>query len=262
VRVTILITALALFASGIGLGFLDKVSASVAAYAAAVLGLVFVFLPEFKKFKGLGIEAELLDRKIQEADRLMAQLRDISVPIAEMLLSSTARMGRWGSSMPRYQKHELLQRIERELRKCGVTDAQLEQAKTDWHRYNIFDLSSPVLKSIIDALQPHLKERESALNRFPHPISPDRKNEYDRVIEERNIVLRERQALLDLQQLKDQSKTAASILSAIRESQVLSDDEKKNLLESLDEQIKDIEHYVKHKDFRRLSVWLAESNKE
>jgi hypothetical protein len=260
VRLTIFITALVLFASGIGFGFLDKVSASVATYAAAVLGLVFVFLPEFKKFKGLGIEAELLDRKIEEADKLIAQLRDITVPIAEMLLSATARMGRLGSAMPRHQKHDLLQRIERELRKCGVSDAQLEQAKMDWHRYNIFDLSGPVFESIIRALEPHLKEQESKLRSFPQPISPDRKNEYEQLIEERNIVLREKQTLRDLQQLKNQSKMAVSISSCIRESQVLSHEEKKNLLESLKEQFKDIEHYVKHKDFRRLSVWLGETD--
>jgi hypothetical protein len=77
-RVAVIIVAVSLFVSGVALSFCDKVEATVATYAAGILCLIFVFLPEFKKFKGLGIEAELLNRKIAEADLLLAQLREMA----------------------------------------------------------------------------------------------------------------------------------------------------------------------------------------
>lgn len=107
-QIIIFIVSILLFSSGVALGFIDNVGAATATYAAAVLSLIFAFLPEFKKFKGLGIEAELLDKKIEETDKLLKQLRDITTPIAEMLIASTARAGRWGASMPRSQKYELM----------------------------------------------------------------------------------------------------------------------------------------------------------
>ena len=58
-QIVIFTLAIILFASGVGLGFMEKVgAATTATYTAAVLCLIFTFLPEFKKFKRLGIEAE------------------------------------------------------------------------------------------------------------------------------------------------------------------------------------------------------------
>lgn len=259
-QIAIFITALILFAFGVVLSFQDQVTAAAVTYSAAVLSLIFAFLPEFKKFKGLGIEAELLDKKIEEADILLSQLRDISIPIAEMLLSSTARMGRWDSGMPRHKKHDLVQRIERELRKVGVSDTQLEQAKEDWHYYNIIDLSRPVFKSITEALQPHLKERENALSQFPQPITPERKSEYEQLIENRNIALKEIQDLRNIQQLKNQSELPTLLTESVSNSNLLSSDEKNSLASNIEEKTQDIDHYVKHKEFRRLSVWLSEND--
>jgi len=39
---------------------------------------------------------------------------------------------------------------------------------------------------------------------------------------------------------------------------VLSGDEKVDLASNVEEKIKDIDHYIKYKEFRRLSVWLSE----
>jgi len=128
-QIVIFIVAILLFVAGVWLGYMDKAGVATATYGAAVLSLIFAFLPEFKKFKGLGIEAELLDKKIEETDKLLKQLRDITAPIAEMLISSTARAGRWGSGMPRSQRYELMQKIESELKKCGVEDSQLGKVR-------------------------------------------------------------------------------------------------------------------------------------
>jgi hypothetical protein len=246
----------------VGLGFMDKTGAAAATYAAAVLCLIFAFLPEFKKFKGLGIEAELLDKKIEETDRLLNQLRDITAPIAEMLLSSTARAGRWSSAMPRHQQYELVQRIESELRKCGVSDEQLEQAKSDWHFYNTIDLSGPIFAKIEAKLQPIQKEREKLLREFKQPITPENKEAHELLIEHRNEASKEIADFRDLRQIKNKKELPNMITESINNSNLLSAEQKAALISDFEEELRDLEHYIKHKEFRRLSVWFANDDSE
>lgn len=261
-QITILVTALLLFVSGVGLGFMDKTGAATATYTAAVLSLIFAFLPEFKKFKGLGIEAELLDKKIEETDRLLNQLRDITAPIAEMLLSSTARIGRWGSAMPRHQQYELVQKIENELKKCGVIDEQLEQAKSDWHFYNTFDLSVPVFKKIEAKLQLIQEEIEKQLRKFKQPIAPDNKDAYEQLIEHRNEASKEVAGFRDLMQIKNKKELPGLITESINNSNLLNAEQKAEIISDIEEEFRDLEHYIKHKEFRRLAVWFANDDRE
>lgn len=261
-QVAILVVSILLLASGVVMGYEEKVGSATATYTAAVLCLIFAFLPEFKKFKGLGIEAELLDKKIEETDNLLKQLRDITAPISGMLISSTARSGRWGSAMPRSQKYELMQRIERELRKCGVEEEQLEKAKKDWHFYNIFDLSSPIFKKIQNKLSPIQQEREKELREFKQPITPDRMDEHKELIDRRNEVSKEIAKFRDLHQLKNQADLARQISNEIENSSIFSSEDKIGLNAEIDEEMRDLEHYIKHKEFRRLSVWFANDNAE
>lgn len=261
-QIIIFIVAILLFVSGVGLGYMDKVGAATATYTAAVLSLVFAFLPEFKKFKGLGIEAELLDKKIEETDKLLKQLRDITAPISEMLISTTARSGRFDSGMPRRQKYELIQRIEGELKKCGVEDPQLEQAKNDWNFYNTFDLATPIFEKITAKLKPILQEREKALQESKQPITPDRMDEHNRLIQHRNEVSKEIADLRDLRQIKKQGHLVELITESISSSGAFSEEDKTSLTNELDEELRDLEHYIKYKEFRRLSVWLANDNSE
>ena len=84
---------MASFALGGVLAYQDKTASAVTGFAYAGPCLVFVFLQGFKRFKGFGLEAELLEQKIEEADRLLTQLRRLAVPMAELLFTTTARLG-------------------------------------------------------------------------------------------------------------------------------------------------------------------------
>jgi hypothetical protein len=261
-QIIIFIVAILLFISGVGLGYMDKVGAATATYTAAVLSLIFAFLPEFKKFKGLGIEAELIDKKIEETDHLLKQLRDITAPISEMLISSTVRAGRFDSGLPRSKKYELMQRIESELKKCGVEASQLEQAKADWHFYNIFDLASPIFEKITGKLNPIKQEREKTLHEFKQPITPERIDEHTMLIQQRNEISKEISDLRDIRQIKKQDDLVKLILDSISNFASLSEEEKSRLNNELEEEIRDLGHYIKHKEFRRLSVWFANDDSE
>ena len=68
-RIIVFIIAVILICAGVLLSFQDKSASAGVTYTAAILCLIFSFLHAFKKFKGLGVEAELLDKKIEEAGK-------------------------------------------------------------------------------------------------------------------------------------------------------------------------------------------------
>ena len=256
-QIIVFIASLALLSAGATLSFYDQVGAATATYAAGILTMIFAFLSEFKKFKGLGIEAELLDKKIEEADDLISRLRNISIPLAEMLLSSTARMGRVGTIMPRKQKYELLKKIESELKECGVTDDQLESTKTDWHFYNIFDLASP----IFDALHKYNRKHKTLIGKERSEfgktaITPERRLDHDLLCDRNKLICDEDQEIGKIRQTKDQKNLPSLIKKFIAESSVFTDTEKDNINSEIEESMKDIEFYINQKEFRRKEHWF------
>lgn len=258
-RNIIFISALLLFIAGTYLGYLDKEVVATSTYATGILCLIFVFLPEFKKFKGLGIEAELLDNKIKEADEILSKLRNLLIPMSEMLISTTARMGRWGTIMPRRQKYALIQRIEDELKNCGVKLEQLEAAKHDWYRLNIFDMVTPITNKINDILKKKHSSLEQELRNIKSPTQPDNQK-YLKIIEDRKIIFQEQQVIKNICQDKDLSGAATKIKNYMSGSKALIDEEKRILLQSVKEELLDVEYYIEHKQFRRLDVWLDGDN--
>ncbi len=260
VRVLVAISGLLLLGMGVVLSYQDKLGGATATYGTAIVCLIFVFLSDFKRFKGLGIEAELLDQKIEEADELLARLRGITAPLAEMLFSLAARMGRWGTAIPRTQRHDFMTRIQRALAEAGVSPEELEQAKGDWHYFNAFDLCSPALQKISDAFHTKLKLRDREVSAVPQPIGGDMMTEFNRRVARRQIVHVEIEKLSEIRKQSGSLDLAARVRAIVSESPILDQKEKFELLNSIDEELRDIEHYVKHREFRRPAVWFSQDH--
>jgi len=258
-KILIFIVAICLLGCGVYFSLIDQVAAATATYAAAILALIFAFLTEFKTFKGLGIEAELLDRKIEEADDLISKLRGITIPIAEMLLSSTARMGRLGTIMPRKQRYELLNQLEHEFQKCGVSLEQLEAAKVDWHFFNTFDLATPIFQRLIKMLQRHQSDHKKKLSGFG-TIIPDKYQEHEELCKRNGEIHNEIEFARNLWQQRDQSKLVESINNFILNSTVLLDGDKAEISEELKEEFLDLQYYIESKQFRRPDVWFEQDD--
>ena len=259
-QIAIFIVAILLLAAGFFLGYVENIGAATATYGAAVISLIFAFLPEFKKFKGLGIEAELLDRKIEETDKLLRQLRDITTPIAEMLFSSAARAGRYGSNMSNRQKYELVQKIESELKKCGIDESSLEKAKEDWHYFVIFDLTCPIISKVSSKLQPIQHELAEKIREIKKPLTAETQETYDKLQIRWTEVSEEISEFRSLRHEKNQTVLVDKIRKSIFSTDLLNNDEKKVLMNEIAEDLEDIAHYIKYKDFRRPSTWINNDN--
>ncbi|TNH19662.1 hypothetical protein [Halomonas sp. BL6] len=244
-HVVLFLSALLLLAVGSYLAFLANVAGASATYGAAVFCLIFVFLRDFKSFKGFGLEAELLERKIEEADKTLYQLRAITVPIAEMLFSNVARANRIGGQMPRRQRHELMERIQSELRTCGVRPEQIEKAKVDWHRFNLIDLSRPVLNPLEVAVEAFMGRELQKVGASEH-TSPG--IELAEAYREKVRGLRGRSSDPSLPNLVEEFINSASFLD---------DDAKRHVREEVEGPARELRHYHTHRDFLDREKWFA-----
>jgi hypothetical protein len=95
------VVAIMLLCGGFVLALRENVTGAGATYVAAVFCLVFAFLSQFKKFSGLGFAGETWERKMQEADELIARLKSLAVVVTEPLLMLIPRLGRWDSALTR-----------------------------------------------------------------------------------------------------------------------------------------------------------------
>lgn len=159
-RIIIFCIAIGLFVVGVVLSFLDKIGGVAGAYTAAIICLIFVFLSEFERFKGFGIEADLR-KKIQEADEIIRHLREISLPIAELLFAVDTRIGRWSKPLPRQDRYRIMKQIKEALIKIGVNSDGIAKAKSEFDRINMIDLASPIFKGLRELFTQKLRKIQS-----------------------------------------------------------------------------------------------------
>ncbi|MDX2084836.1 MAG: hypothetical protein SFZ03_05545 [Candidatus Melainabacteria bacterium] len=75
-------------------------------YTAGIFCLIFAFLSSFKKFKGLGVKAEMWDQTQQKAEELVKQLEEIQVFTLKQILIIVTQPQGLGCSL--YSKEHLV----------------------------------------------------------------------------------------------------------------------------------------------------------
>ncbi len=249
--------AVGLVLSGVRLSFLDLTGSAVATYGAALGCLIFVFLPQFKKFRALGVEAELLGKRIEEATVLISQLRGLVQPIAELLFSMVARGGRIGSRLSNRDSYRIIEKFKTELRSLGLTEQKITEAQRDWHHFNMIDLTSPIYKDIRAVLLKKQEAQAKVLSGLG-TVSSVNQQRYTAEVEKSRDMSNEQQRLLGIFNLPDLRQANQYIQNLVKESKILLDSEKADVLERNKERFEDLEYYAKHMKFRRIDVWFGD----
>jgi len=260
IRIIVLIASLALMLAGIVLSFQDKTTGATATYGAAILCLIFVFLPAFKKFKGLGIEAELLGQKIEKADNLIHKLQSFSLPTAELLFTNVARAGRWSGAIDRRERDRLRQSIENSLKDMGISGSEIEKTKHDWHRFNLFDMAEDIFQNIDRLTNLKYTKADQRIKGISQPTKPEDYDDHRDRINQRNLVQKWMQEVNSLRQNNDLSNLGEDLKSRIEECPFLSSEEKKNFITENEEAIEDLIFYGKRGQFRRPDVWFSKDD--
>jgi hypothetical protein len=255
-RIVLLLVAIALFAAGTIMAFLSNVAGAGASYGAAVLCLVFVFLSSFSKFKGFGIEAELLDRKIAEADELIKRLKAMSLPIGEMLFSIVARLGRLGSAVPHMESYRMMVTFQEQMIKNGVSDEELKAAKKDWHRYNLLDLARPVLRDLLSMMWSKQKVVNERIAVIRQPIDANNMAEFEMEVAAQRHIQGKMDSLRSLFDIENADELPHRIASLLKELDFIAAEEKEAFQSRNGTLLADLVYYRDNKEFRDLQRWF------
>jgi hypothetical protein len=117
----------------------DPASAGVMAVAGILL-CVFVYLHRFKRFEGLGFKGELWEREMEQAAELRRGLTDLAEQLGESVVWQMAPRRRPHEGRPFQEKLAIVERTTDILTGIGVTPQRIDELKTPWHKFVMFDL--------------------------------------------------------------------------------------------------------------------------
>jgi len=260
-RWIILILSISLFVSGVVLSFQGDTRSAIATYSAGIISLFFVFLTQFKKFKGFGFEGELWEDKMEEAEELIKGLRSLSVAVSKPIISTIIRMGHWGGALSNKDKLDMVKQIESALKDNNIPGDKVEEALRDWHRFNVGGLTGLILRDISDYLNKKREPIEAKRASIPTPINPS-DPEFIKCIEDLRTIGEAASKIKPIYSMETPEAFLQGFESILNDPNIFSEGERNDFIQTHKEEIEDLKYYVKNKQFRRLDHWLAQDEKE
>ncbi|MEP2027385.1 MAG: hypothetical protein ABJI96_01605 [Paracoccaceae bacterium] len=147
-----------------------EIAGTSATFAMAFFCFFYANISRFKRFKGLGFEAELWEDKKKEAEHLIERLKGVvSVYTREIVMMSVKR-GRWGDGgnwRERWKVYDELVGFHSELGQ----EIDFSDLKKDVDAYFIFDMVLPLYEKIGKTLMDgRAKARALIKKEFGSPI--------------------------------------------------------------------------------------------
>ncbi|WP_430229799.1 hypothetical protein [Nitrosomonas communis] len=138
-----------------------------------------------------------------------------------------------------------MERIEAELRACGVQSEQIERAKVDWHRSNVIDLSRSVVEPIDEAIEAFMGRELQKVGGNEHTSS--------------GIALAEqyRENLRSLRSKLTDPSFPSLVEAFIDSAEFLDVESKQRIRKKVDEPMRELRYYLAHRDFLDKEKWFA-----
>lgn len=128
-------------------------------------------LARFKKFKGLGFEAELWEDKQNEAADLIDRLKNVVAIYTREVVMSNVMRGRWGGSESWKQRWSLLDELQGRHAELGQ-QIDFSALKRDVESVFIFDICSPLASSVRRTIEVAKAEANRVgTARFGNPVT-------------------------------------------------------------------------------------------
>lgn len=262
IRVILLAIAAILFGAGINLGYRDLVGAQAGCFAAGVAILIFVFLSQFKRFKGpFGIEGEMWEQEMEEAQEITQTYRNLATVVAKPLITNSMRMGRWSSGLTRREVDEMVRDVRSILKNAGTPPEQIEEALSDYRKYTAFDLVRPARKVVKYALDAKVSETRKALEAFGGRVEPDQNEAHNAAAAKYRAASESAKRAMEAFDISKADKYPELIRSSIRECELLDEKERTALLDSVQDILDDLAYFRANGKIRRPDVWFNEDDK-
>lgn len=142
--------AVAFLLIGAWLAIIDK---TASAATSAGFGMILLFLANLDRieyFKGFGLEAKTreLDKKINEANHVLDELKRLSHLSGSILLDTVCRGGRLDSHIGAKRSYQLMHEIGAQLRGVGVDEASVQASLEPWIKFTAFDITMEAVKEL------------------------------------------------------------------------------------------------------------------
>lgn len=152
----------------------DNVAEASAAFAMSFLSFIYSNLSRFKRFKGLGFEAELWEDKQKEAADLIDRLKDVVTIYTNEIMLGNVKRGRWSDGVNWKAHWDLYDQLVTQHTNLGQ-DIDFSDLKAEMDAYFVLDLTRPLYTTVQQAIARAKSEAEKGIKlKFGSPIKdPD-----------------------------------------------------------------------------------------
>jgi hypothetical protein len=146
------------------------ITAASASFGMGFLSFIYANVARFKKFKGLGFEAELWEDKKKEAEHLIERLKEVVSIYTREIVLSKVKDGRWSDGGNWHERWKLYDDLVQQHNTLGqkISFSSLKKEVDD---YFLFDMVMPQWEKCRKALNASNSKAHEAINtRFGSPI--------------------------------------------------------------------------------------------
>lgn len=145
----LILYAFLLGAPSVAVAFSNDVGATILA-AVGATSIILTRLPDVVSFSGFGMSARL-DRKIKEADTVIAQLRSMSLAFARANLDEMASSGQLFAGFDTSRKFSTRASIIKSLAELGATQDDIQEAQDGWIEFQCYQLLDVIVERATEA---------------------------------------------------------------------------------------------------------------
>lgn len=259
-RIGVFILTAGLHITGAMLAYNDKTASASIVFGAAIMCMIFLFLSQFKTFKGFGVQAELWEEKQVEVVKLLDSLRPATAELGRMIITMAARMGRVESTMNRTEMIETTKNIERLLKSLNVDPSEIEKVKTSYYKLTTLDIACEFIEAYDELLQEKLASTSDKIKGMSAGRGLDSGNrEYLELRERESGIENEINELHNVWNIENIDDTYDALCKLVNSSKFIDSEEKQNLFSSKHDQLEDLKYFIKYKEIRRPNVWYSGS---
>ena len=130
----------------------DDLTGASSTFVMAFISFIFSNLERFKRFKGMGFEAELWEDKKREADQLIERLKTVVTIYTNEIILGKVKEGRWGDGNGRWS--ECWSLYDRLIKEHEGFDQNIDfsNLKSKMDEYFIFDMVHRVYEPVREAI--------------------------------------------------------------------------------------------------------------
>lgn len=132
---------------GFDMVFKDRVVESSVVFGLGFFSFIYANVSRFKRFKGLGFEAELWEDKQKEAADLIERLREVVAIYTREIILGKVTAGRWSDGVEWTERWKLYDDLVRQHNVLGQK-IDFSDVKKIMDDYFLFDMSMPEINRI------------------------------------------------------------------------------------------------------------------